>query len=410
MDDNKYRKFYVDWWNIRKSSVYALIAVILIGVGLVWGFRYASQNNWFIPDEAKEIPKDAARIISFEGDVRITRASTRETIVVTRETYALPGDIIQTMSDGRAIIQMVDGSRHQLRPNGAITIKDNSSLFGGRNVRILLDDGQLNVRTDEQQQDTNNVVEVADSENKLMSNTDATFDAENGGGEIRISRGGVETTIGGEKTTINEGEFASVNGGKLSAREKLMVPPRQTSPDNSAQLVDQGSGVNVVFNWQDAEGNPASNYHLQVSRSPTFASDAIMVDRSGLSSREFRLAALPPGNYYWRIKSTGRSGQTTNWNDPWKFMVVRRGESIAIDASEWAVERVGGNVYLLSGRTRPGVTVKCSGRETNSGADGAFKMQISSPSVETAVEITDDRGNRSGFIISLRNASVLRRY
>ncbi len=410
MDDNKYRKFYVDWWNIRKSSVYVLIAVILIGVGLVWGFRYASQNNWFIPDEAKEIPKDAARIISFEGDVRITRASTRETIVVTRETYALPGDIIKTMSDGRAIIQMVDGSRHQLRPNGAITIKDNSSLFGGRNVRILLDDGQLNVRTDEQQQDTNNVVEVADSENKLMSNTDATFDAENGGGEIRISRGGVETTIGGEKTTINEGEFASVNNGKLSAKEKLMVPPRQASPDNSAQLVDPGSGVNVSFNWQDAEGNPASNYHLQVSRSPTFASDAIMVDRSGLASREFRLAALPPGTYYWRIKSTGRTGQTTNWNDPWKFMVVRRGETVAIDASDWAVERVGGNVYLLSGRTRPGVTIKCQGRETNSGPDGAFKMQISSPSVETAVEIVDDRGNRGGFIISLRNAAVLRRY
>jgi hypothetical protein len=37
-------------------------------------------------------------------------------------------------------------------------------------------------------------------------------------------------------------------------------------------------------------------------------------------------------------------------------------------------------------------------------------MQISSPSVETAVEIGDDRGNRSGFIISLRNGAVLRRY
>ena len=135
-----------------------------------------------------------------------------------------------------------------------------------------------------------------------------------------------------------------------------------------------------------------------------------MVDRSGLTGRDFRLAALSPGNYYWRVRATGRSGQVTNWNDPWKFMVVRAGESITIDASEWSVERVGGNVYILSGRTRPGVTVKSQGRETNSGSDGAFKMQISSPSVESAVEITDDRGNRSGFIISLRNGAVLRRY
>jgi hypothetical protein len=409
MEENKYRKFYVDWWNIRKSSVYALIAVILLGVGLIWGFRYASQNNWFIPDESKEIPKDAAKIVSFEGDVRITRAATRETIVVTKETYAMPGDIIQTMSDGRAIIQMVDGSRHQLRPNGAITIKDNSSLFGGRNVRVTLDDGQLQVRTDEQQ-GANNIVEVADSENKLMSNTDATFDAENGGGEIRISRGGVETTIGGEKTTISEGEFASLNNGKISARERLMGLPRQISPDNSAQIVDPGNGVSVVFNWQDAEGNPALSYYLQIARTATFAADSIMVDRSGLSSREFRLASLSPGSYYWRIRATGRSGQTTGWNDPWKFTVVRAGGAVAIDGSDWAVERVGGNIYLLSGRTRPGMTIKCQGRETNSAADGSFKMQISSPSIETAVEITDDRGNRSGFIISLRNGNVLRRY
>lgn len=409
MDQNKYRKFYVDWWNIRKSSVYVLIAVIVLGVALIFGFRYASQNNWFIPDENNDVPLEAARIISFEGDVRITRAATRETVVVTKSTYALPGDIIQTMSDGRAIIQMVDGSRHQLRPNSAITINDNNSLFGGRNVRVTLDDGQLQVRTDEQQ-GANNIVEVADSENRLMSNTDATFDAENGGGEIRISRGGVETTIGGEKTTITEGEFASVNNGKLSARERLMGLPRLVSPDNSAQIVDPGNGVSVAFSWQDAEGNPASNYHLQVSRSATFASDAIMVDRSGLSSREFRLASLAPGSYYWRLKATGRSGQTTSWNDPWKFTVVRGGDSVSIEATEWAVERVGGSVYLLSGRTRPGVTIKCQGRETNSAADGSFKLQISSPSVETAVEITDDRGNRSGFIISLRNGNVLRRY
>lgn len=410
MSDKKYRKFYVDWWNIRKSSVYVLILVTVLGTGLVFGVRYASQNNWFIPDEAGVVPKDAAKIILFEGDVRITRAATRETIVVTKEIWASPGDIIQTMSDGRAIIQMVDGSRYQLRPNGAITIKDNASFLGGRNVRVLLGDGQLNVRTDEQGQETNNIVEVADSENKLLSNTDATFDAENGGGEIRISRGGVETTIAGESTTINAGEYASVNNGKLSARERLMGAPQQVSPENSSQHADGGSGVNIVFSWQDADDNPATSYHLQVSRSPTFASDAIMVDRTGLTSREFRLAALSPGNYYWRLKATGRSGQTTGWNEPWKFAVVRRAEGQVIDAAEWGVERVGGNVYLLSGRTRPGVTVKSAGRETNSGPDGAFRMQISSPSVETAVEISDDRGNRTGFIISLRNGAVLRRY
>ncbi|MEO7659128.1 MAG: hypothetical protein ABIV48_05895, partial [Pyrinomonadaceae bacterium] len=271
MDENRYRKYYVDWWNIRKSTIYTLVAIVLVTGVAGGGVWWASRNNWFIPEENVDYPKDAARIISFEGEVRITRAATRETIVVTKETYAAVGDIIQTLNDGRALILMIDGSRYQLRPNGAITIRGNTTIFGGKNVRVLLDDGQLNVKTDEQSQDTNNVVEVADSENRLLSHTDASFntDSATNGGEIRISRGGVETTIGGEKTTINEGEFASVDGGKLSAREKLLAAPRPVSPGNSAQIVDSGSGVSVTFSWQDAEGNPAANYYLQVSRSPT---------------------------------------------------------------------------------------------------------------------------------------------
>ncbi|CAN5490592.1 hypothetical protein BH10ACI2_BH10ACI2_03930 [soil metagenome] len=412
MDENKYRKFYVEWWNIRKSTVIGSVVVIALGAGLIWGISYASRNNWFIPDETTDIPKDAARIISFEGEVRITRAATRETILVTKPTYVAAGDTIQTQTDGRAIIQMIDKSTYQVRPNSTVVVKGTTSIFGGKDVRVSLDDGQINVRTNDQPQDTRNIVEVADTENRLQSNTDASFnaDAQTNTGEIRISRGGVETTVGGEKTTISENEFAAVNGGKLSAREKLLAPPRPLQPDNSAQIVDSGGGVNVGFSWQDAEGNTAASYHLQISRSPTFASDSLMVDRNDMATREFRLAGVSPGTYYWRVKATSRSGQTTNWNDAWKFMIVRRGEGVTIDATEWNVELVGGNVYIVTGRTSPGVMVRSQGRETNSGPDGAFRLQISSPSIETAGEISDDRGNRTGFIISLRNSTVLRRY
>jgi uncharacterized cupin superfamily protein len=412
MEDNKYRKFYVDWWNIRKSTIYVVIGIVLLGVLMYAGYSWAARNNWFIPDETSGIPKDAGRIVSFEGQVRILRASTRETIVVMKETYVAAGDTIQTQSDGRAIVEMIDGSRFTVRPNSTVVVKDTSSFLGGKNIRVSVDDGQVNVRTEEQSADTNNIVEVADSENKLLSNTDASFnaDAQTNGGEIRISRGGVETTVGGVRTTINENEFASVNNGKLSSREKLLGLARPLSPGNSSQIVDPGGGVSVTFTWADAEGNPASSYYIQISRSPTFASDAIMVDRADLLTREYRLGGLTPGNYYWRLKSTARSGQTTIWNEAWKFTVVKPGESVGIVASDWSVEHVGGNVYLVSGRTNSGFVVRSQGRETLSGPDGGFRLQISSPSTETAVEIGDDRGNRIGFVISLRNGRVLRRY
>ena len=414
MEDNKYRKFYVDWWNIRKSTIYAVIAIVVIVAVIGGGIWWASRNNWFIPTEDASIPKDAARIISFEGEVRITRAATRETIVVTRQqTYVAAGDTVQTLSDGRATIRMIDGSDLMVKPNSTIVVKDTTSLFGGKNVRVTVDDGQVNVRTDEQPQDTKNIVEVADSENRVLSNTDASFnaDSQTNGGEIRISRGGVETTIGGEKTTISENEFASINNGKLSAREKLLAPPRPIAPANSAQVVDStGGGVSVFFGWLAPEENPVASYYLQISRSPIFAADSILVDRNSMTTREYRLPGLSPGTYYWRVKATSVSGQTTNWNDAWKFLVVRSGDNIAIDATDWKVERVGGNIYLISGKTSPGMAVRAAGRDTFAGPDGTFRLQISSPSIETAVEIGDDRGNRTGFILSLRNGSILRRY
>lgn len=409
----KQRKFYIDWWNIKKSTIYGIVALVIISAvvgGVSW---WAIRHNWFAQPELKDMPKDAARILSFEGDVRVIRAATRETILVTKETYVAAGDTIQTQSDGRATVQMIDGSIYTVRPNSTVIVRDSTSIFGGKNIRVSLDDGQMNVKTDDQPADTENVVEVQESENKLLSQTDASFnaDAQNNGGEIRISRGGVETTIAGEKTVIRENEYAALKDGALTTREKLLEPPKQGSPANLAQIVDStGQGVNISFSWQDAGGNAASDYALQVSRSPFFASDSIMIDRGGLASRDFRMGGLSPGTYYWRLKGTSRAGQTTGWSEPWKFTIVRQEAAVTIEAGEWAVERVGGDVYIVSGRTQAGMTVGIQGRQTYAGPDGTFRLQISSGTPDVAVEIGDGRGNRIGYNLSLHSAKASRRY
>ncbi|MFN6964714.1 MAG: hypothetical protein ACK4S4_13235 [Pyrinomonadaceae bacterium] len=409
---DKFQKYYIDWWNIRKSTIYLIVAAIVLPLaagGIVW---YAMRHNWFNAAVDNQAPANAARIISFEGDVRVTRAATRETIVVTKPSFVAAGDTIQTQADGRAVLQMVDGSIYTVRPNSTIVVRDNSSLFGGTNVRVALDDGGLNVRTDQQAGKTENIVEMAESENKLLPQTDATFnaDAQTNGGEIRISRGGVETSVDGQTTTLNANEYAAINAGKLTARERLQAPPQQSAPANYAQIVDTtGAGANVNLSWQDI-GGEAAGFYLQVSRSPYFASDSILVDRAELSAREFRVGGLSPGTYYWRLRSTARSGQKTDWSEPWKFTILRSEGGRSIDVTEWRVENVGGSVYLVTGRTQPGLAVRSQGREVFAASDGSFRLQISSTSAVAPIELGDDRGNRAGFILSLRTGSVTRRF
>ena len=412
-DENKYRRYYIDWWNVKKSTIYGIIATILILSTLIGGGWWLWKNEFFLAKTAVEdIPKDAARIISFEGDVRVTRSATRETILVTKTTYVSAGDTVQTQADGRAQIQMIDGSILTIRPNSTIIIRDSSSIFGGKNIRVALDDGQINVKTEDLPADTENVVEFNESENKLQSQTDASFgtNPNSGGGEIRVSRGGVETNVGGEKTLVQNGEFAAVNNGKITSKENLLNPPRILSPNAQNPVQASGSGnATVTFNWEKPAVSIQS-YHLQVSRSPFFVPDTIVFERTSLTSTSLAVPNLGPGTYHWQIRAVANSGQTSEWSDKVRFTIVKGQASQSIGVSDWSVEKLGGKVYRIKGKTQPGAVIRSGGRETFAVSDGSFLLQIASSGAETSVDVSDERGNRSGFVISLSSGRVLRQY
>ena len=203
-----------------------------------------------------------------------------------------------------------------------------------------------------------------ESENRLLSQTDASFNTNPATtARIRISRGGVESSVGGEKTLIKENEFAAVNNGKIVTREKLLNPPKQDNPANSAQIISaDGKGADITFRWQSPETNFELNYYLQISKSPFFVADAMIIERDSLANTNFTLGNIPPGVYYWRTRAKTISGQMSNWSEPWKFAIVKREASQAIEASDWSVEPVGGNIYIISGRTQPGLVCRAGTR------------------------------------------------
>lgn len=409
---SKYRKIYVEWWNIKRSTIYRLLGFLVVIAVLGGVFWFLWEKNFFLPaPEINDIPKDAARLVSFEGDVRIIRAATRETILVTREIFVSAGDTIQTQGDGRAQIRMIDGSTYSIRPNSTVVISNSSSLFGGTNVRVALNNGQINVKTQDQPENTENVVEVREAQNRLFPQTDASFkiNSKTDSGEIRISRGGVETTIDGEKTVIKQDEFAAVNNAKISPKERVIEAPKLLTPPNSEQFTVAADGFSdVSFRWQKTDSVALAAFHLQIARSPFFVPDALVLERDTLTSPNFTLGNLMPGTYYWRIRASAVSGQISDWSELSKFSIVKQSTKEPISVTDWKVEKVGGNIFLITGKTQSGAVVGVAERETFATGDGSFRLQIAANSAEIVVGISDEKGNRSSYRLNLNTAKATR--
>ncbi len=408
--DNNFRRYYVDWWSIRKSTIYAIIALIaalIIAAGGVW---WLWQNDWVItPPTDRKAPKDSATIISFEGNVRIVRVATRATERVTKSTFVQAGDTVQTQAGGRAQIRMIDGSIISVRPDSTVVISDSTSILGGTSVRVKLDDGQIKVSTENHPETSNNVVEIKETENKMLSQTEASFNInpKTDTGEIRINRGGVESSAGGEITVLKENEFVSIKDKKIVSKEKLLRAPDLDEPSPSKQILAVG-GANISFKWGESEGYKSAIYHMQLAKSPFFVGGKMIKESDTIKGTSASVVGLEPGTYFWRIRASIPSGQVSEWSDPSKFTIVKRSGSSGFEVSDWEVEKVGGGIYILKGITKPGATIKILGRETYAQSDGSFKLQVSSGSSTVVVGVSDEKGNRSQYTISLKTGKPLR--
>ena len=141
----KTRRFVFDWWVVQKRIVYLIVALMVLSGLAAGGALYV----WKYGNPLKNVGTGTklsagARFISFEGDVRVIRAATRETIVPGSDTELYPGDTVQTQASGRARVGMADGSTLVVRPNSTIIIRDNASAEDGKktNVHVVVDSGR----------------------------------------------------------------------------------------------------------------------------------------------------------------------------------------------------------------------------------------------------------------------------
>ena len=405
---NKTSRFAYDWWIIQKRFVYLVIAIFifcgLAAGAAVYVYKYGNpfRNVAVVNHPA------GARFVSFEGDVRVIRAATREMIPANSDTELYPGDTVQTQANGRARIALADGSTLLIKPNSTIIVRDNARADDGKktNVHVRVDSGQLSVRTEQQVDGTTNVVETPQTKNTVGEKTNASFGVNpEGTEEIRVSTGASETTNrAGEKTSITGGEYVSVNNsGRLSPAQKLLDVPQPARPHDREQVfIGPNGAASVALKWQRPQSGTPAYYRVEVATSPFFVADGKVIERDQLVANEFGASDLRPGVYFWRVRATAASGQASDWSDPLKFVVTPRG-SAQVNVSDLNTELLGGRSYLIRGKAHPGVTIRCSGRETIAAADGGFQIQVTAAATtrELILEAQDSRGNMSQYKVAM---------
>jgi hypothetical protein len=407
----KTNRFYIDWWVVEKRAVYSLVLILVLGAIAggaalyVWKYGNPLRNV----GTRMDLPA-GARFASLEGEVRVIRAATRQVSVATSATQLYPGDTVQTQADGRARITMADGSTVVVRPDSTIIIRDNATTDGGKrtNVRVVVDSGQMLVRTEEQTEGTKNVVETPKTQNEIGGQTNASFGVNpEGTEEIRVTTGAVDSmNRDGAKTSLQAGQYVFVNqSGTVSKPQRLLDVPRPSEPHDLEKVFAGANGsATVNLRWLKPHLGMPAFYRVEVATSPFFVPGGKVIERDQLAATEFTASDLRPGAYYWRIRATAASGQISDWSEPRKLVIATRGAGSApVPVSNLASDYLGGNVYIIRGTAAPGTSLSVSGRQARAGGDSAFQIQVSaSPETrEVWLEAADSQGNSTQYRVSL---------
>lgn len=403
--------FQFDWWVVQKRAVnLAIMIAVVMLIGSATGLYIWKFGNPLKRVSLKPNLPAGARFESFEGDVRVIHAATREVVLASSDTQLYPGDTVQTQADGRARIAMADGSTVVVRPNSTIIIRDNAGSDGDKksNVRVAVDSGQMLVRTHEQSEGSRNVVETPKTTNEVGKQSQASFGVSaEGTEEIRVTAGLVQNkNRNGETTTLRSGEYVQVNhSGTVSKPQRLLEVPQPAQPRDLEKIIVGNNGsANVGLRWLKPQSGMASHYRVEVATSPFFVPEGKVIERDRLDATQFSANDLRPGAYFWRVRATANGGQTSDWSEPLKFIVATPSTgSGSVVVTRLSTTYLGGDLYIIRGSSAPGTTISALGREALVGPDGTFQIQVTagSDTRDVTVFAFDPHGNRSQYRLSL---------
>jgi predicted phage tail protein len=194
--------------------------------------------------------------------------------------------------------------------------------------------------------------------------------------------------------------------GTISKPQRLLEVPQPAQPHDLEKIIAGSNGAaNVPLRWLRPQNGMPAYYRVEVATSPFFVPEGKVIERDQLISTQFSANDLRPGAYFWRVRATAATGQTSDWSEPKKFIVSSPSNgSGSVVVTRLSANYLGGDLYIIRGTSAAGTTISVAGgRETIVGPDGNFQIQVSANATvrEVTIMAFDPQGNRSQYRLPL---------
>lgn len=241
-----------------------------------------------VEDQPSPIPWQSAQ----EGDMLIER------------------DGVRTRQRSSAEMQFLDGARLTLTEDSLVFLHRSGNTLRGapkKSIEIVQGQADLDARAASAKLPSPEV-EIVLGNTKATSRPDGAGaartrarKAEEGGAKVMAYGGQSEVEAGGAKVQVPHGMGTSVAPqGPPSPPEPLLPAPVLLSPEPGGQRACD----DPPLSWQPVP--EAASYVVEICRDPACGA---LVDRHlGETAAQWRPAALPVGDLYWRVTARSRSG------------------------------------------------------------------------------------------------------
>jgi hypothetical protein len=307
------------WHTVRPGETLEGIAAQFLGAAERWTEIY--RLNPDIRDPHWISPGRRIRIPSVESSLPAARLN-RLSRQVEDQPSPIPwqnaqeGDMlverdgVRTHQKSSAEMQFLDGARLTLTEDSLVFLHRTGSALRGtpkKSIEIVQGQADLDARTASAALPSPEV-EIVLGSTKATSRPDGAGaartrarKAEEGGAKLMAYGGQSEVEAGGAKVQVPHGMGTSVAAqGPPSPPEPLLPAPVLTAPEPNGQR----ACIDPPLSWQPVPG--AASYIVEICRDP--ACGALIDRHLGETAAQWRPAALPQGDLYWRVTARSRSG------------------------------------------------------------------------------------------------------